>query len=159
MAVALVFAMKLRDPNIYLDDESEEFMATIQPPITKENYSDILRRSERTNSEIPDSSQSDDDENDAENSDNDETILATLSDETDNEEDDNDDEDDIELDSTARGKGRQRKKIWRNCYGESRLHLACKEKNGLKKVKQFVAEGVCDLIQCKINHFHFFSLG
>lgn len=147
MAVALVFAMKLRDPSIYLDDECEEFMASVQPPITKDNYSDILRRSERTSSDIPDSSHSnddegeDDDENDANNSDDDETILATLSDASDNEEDEGGVEED-EIDPSTRGKGRQRKKMWRNCYGESRLHLACKEKNGLKKVKQFIAEGV-----------------
>jgi hypothetical protein len=109
MAVALVFAMKLRDSNIYLDDELEEFIANIQPPITEENYSEILRRSERTNSEITDSSQSndaddDEDETNGDQSDGDEAILATLSDETDNEDDDDDEN---ELDSTIRGKGRQ----------------------------------------------------
>jgi uncharacterized Zn finger protein len=98
MAVALVFAMKLRDPKIYLDEDLEEFMVNIQPPITEENYSEILRRSERNNSEITDSLQSDEDE-----SDDDEAILATLSDETENE----DDEEENELDSTVRGRGRQ----------------------------------------------------
>ncbi len=105
MAVALVFAMKLRDPNIYLDDDLEEFIANIQPPITEENYSEILRRSERTHSEITDSSQSDDDEdeNNGNESDGDEAILATLSDETENE----DDDEENELDSTIGGKSRQ----------------------------------------------------
>ncbi|CAF5175448.1 unnamed protein product, partial [Rotaria magnacalcarata] len=70
------------------------------------------------------------------------------SDETDNEDDN--DEDDNELDSTIRSKRRQRKKLWRNCYGESRLHLACKEKNGIRKVKQFIAEG--DDINLQDNH-------
>jgi heme oxygenase len=105
MAIALVFAMKLRDSNIYLNDDLEEFIANIQPAITEENYSEILRRSERTNSEITDSSQSNDDESDENDSDNDETILATLSDGTENEDDD--DEEENELDSTTRGKGRQ----------------------------------------------------
>ncbi|CAF4073803.1 unnamed protein product [Rotaria sp. Silwood2] len=152
MAVSLVFAMKLRDPCIHLDDDLEEFMANIQPPITEENYSEILRRSERTNSEITDSLQynedSDDDNNANESDDDDEAILATLSDDTENEDDN--DEDENELDSTIRGKSRQRKKIWRNCYGESRLHLACKEKTGLKKVKQFISEG--DDINLQDNH-------
>ncbi|CAF4627766.1 unnamed protein product [Rotaria sp. Silwood1] len=156
MAVSLVFAMKLRDPCIHLDDDLEEFMANIQPPITEENYSEILRRSERTNSEITDSLQSNDDNdhddeeinaNESDDDDN-EAILATLSDETENEDDN--DEDENELDSTIRGKSRQRKKVWRNCYGESRLHLACKEKNGLKKVKQFISEG--DDINLQDNH-------
>ncbi|CAF0720580.1 unnamed protein product [Adineta steineri] len=151
MAVALVFAMKLRDPTIYLDDDLEEFISNIQPPITEENYSEILRRSERTNSEITDSSQSnddddDEDENNGNESDDDDAILATISDES----EDDDNEDDDELDSTIRGKGRQRKKIWRNCYGESRLHLACKEKSGLRKVKQFISEG--DDINLQDNH-------
>ena len=146
MAVALVFAMKLRDSSIYLDEELEDFIANIQPPITKDNYSEILRRSERTTSEVTDSQTSSDDEADGDDSDgdeseNDQTILATLSDETDNDDDDAD-EDENELDATTHGKSRLRKKIWRNCYGESRLHLACKEKNGLKKVKQFISEGV-----------------
>ncbi len=111
MAIALVFAMKLRDPNIHLDDDLEEFMANIQPPITKENYSEILRRSERSTSEITDSLQSNDDDDDDEENDrngsddDDEAILATLSDETENE-DDNEEEEN-ELDSTIRGKGRQ----------------------------------------------------
>ena len=144
MAVALVFSMKLRDSNIELDEELEDFMASTQPPITKDNCSEILRRSERTASEITDSAPSNDDDeeeddDDHDGSDNDQTILATLSDGTDN---DDDDEEDDELDATTRAKGRQRKKIWRNCYGESRLHLACKEKHGLKKVKLFVSEGV-----------------
>jgi len=110
MAVALVFAMKLRDPNIHLDDDLEEFMANIQPPITEENYSEILRRSERSNSEITDSLQSNDDNDEEENDrkesddDDDDAILATLSDETENEDDD---EEENELDSTIRGKGRQ----------------------------------------------------
>ena len=104
MAVALVFAMKLRDPTIHLNDDLEEFMANIQPPITEENYSEILRRSERSNSEITDSQQSDDDQNES-NDDNDDAILATISDESENEEEDNDE--DNELDSTIRGKGRQ----------------------------------------------------
>lgn len=101
MAVALVFAMKLRDPSIHLDDDLEEFMANIQPPITEDNYSEILRRSERTASEITDSLQSND-EDDNDESDNDDDILATLSDETENE-----DDEENELDSTIRGKGRQ----------------------------------------------------
>ena len=109
MAVALVFAMKLRDPTIYLDDDLEEFISNIQPPITEENYSEILRRSERTNSEITDSSQSNDDDDDDdehnENESDDDAILATISDESENEDDDN--EEDNELDSTIRGKGRQ----------------------------------------------------
>jgi len=46
MAVALVFAMKLRNRDIYLNDDLEEFLANIQPPITEENYSEILRCSE-----------------------------------------------------------------------------------------------------------------
>ncbi|CAF4180386.1 unnamed protein product, partial [Rotaria magnacalcarata] len=66
MAISLVFGMKLRDPSIHLDDDLEEFMANVQPPITKENYSEILRRAERTNSEITDSLQSNDDEDDEE---------------------------------------------------------------------------------------------
>jgi hypothetical protein len=107
MAVALVFAMKLRDSNIHLDDDLEDFMTNIQPPITEENYSEILRRSERNTGELTDSSQSNDEDDEDENeSDNDEAILATLSDETDNE-DDNDEEEDNELDSTIRGKSRQ----------------------------------------------------
>ena len=106
MAVALVFAMKLRDPNIHLDDDLEEFMTNIQPPITEENYSEILRRSERSNSEITDSAQSndEDDRNESDGDDDDDAILATLSDETENEDDD---EEENELDSTIRGKGRQ----------------------------------------------------
>ena len=86
MAVALVFAMKLRDPNIHLDDDLEEFMTNIQPPITEENYSEILRRSERSNSEITDSAQSndEDDRNESDGDDDDDAILATLSDETEN---------------------------------------------------------------------------
>ena len=116
MAVALVFAMKLRDKNIHLDDDLEDFMNNIQPPITKENYSEILQGSERTTSEITDSLQSnddDDEEDEDENeneSDNDEAILATLSDHTENEDDD--EEEDDELDSTIRGKGRQVKKYF-----------------------------------------------
>ncbi len=103
MAIALVFAMKLRDPNIHLDDELEDFMANVQPPITEENYSEILRRSERSNSEITDSLPSNDDDDDEEHESNDDdAILATLSDETDNE-----DDDENELDSTIRGKSRQ----------------------------------------------------
>lgn len=105
MAVALVFAMKLRDINIQLDDDLEEFMANVQPPITKENCSEILRRSERSNSEITDSLQSNDDDDDEEKeSDDDDAILATISDET---EDDDNDEEENELDSTIRGKSRQ----------------------------------------------------
>jgi hypothetical protein len=99
MAVALVFAMKLRDSNIHLDDDLEEFMANIQPRITEENYSEILRRSERSNSEI-----TDDDEENESGEDDDDAILATLSDETENE-DDNEEEN--ELDLTIRGKSRQ----------------------------------------------------
>ncbi|CAF3606260.1 unnamed protein product [Rotaria sordida] len=155
MAASLVFGMKLRDPRIRLDDDLEEFMANIQPSITKENYSEILRRTERSNSEITDSLQSNEDNddedtnaNESDDDDDDEAILATLSDETENEDDN--DEDENELDSTIRGKSRQRKKVWRNCYGESRLHLACKEKNGLKKVKQFISEG--DDINLQDNH-------
>ncbi|CAF0970998.1 unnamed protein product, partial [Adineta ricciae] len=152
MAVALVFALKLRDLSIHLDDELEEFIGSVQPPITEENYSEILRRAERTTSEITDSLQSNNDEDEDEGNvddDDDERILETLSDETDNEDDDGG-EDENELDSTLRGKGRQRRKIWRNCYGESRLHLACKEKNGLRKVKQFISEG--DDINLQDNH-------
>ncbi len=102
MAIALVFAMKLREPNIYLDEELEDFMANIQPPITEENYSEILRRSERSNSEITDSNNDDDDEENE--NDDDDAVLATLSDETENEDDD---EEENELDSTIRGKSRQ----------------------------------------------------
>ncbi|CAF4255069.1 unnamed protein product [Rotaria sp. Silwood2] len=40
--------------------------------------------------------------------------------------------------------------MWRNCYGENRLHLACKEKNCLEKVKQFISEG--DDINLQDNH-------
>ena len=106
MAIALVFAMKLRDPNTHLDDELEDFMANVQPPINEENYSEIVRRSERSTSEITDSLQSnDDDDDDVEERENDDdAVLATLSDETENEDDD---EDENELDSTIRGKGRQ----------------------------------------------------
>ena len=106
MAIALVFAMKLREPNIHLDDELEDFMANVQPPINEENYSEIVRRSERSASEITDSSQSNDDDDEAEEheNDDDDAVLATLSDETENEDDD---EDENELDSTIRGKGRQ----------------------------------------------------
>lgn len=43
--------MKLRDLNIRLNDDLETFMANIQPPITEENYNDILRCSERCVSE------------------------------------------------------------------------------------------------------------
>jgi hypothetical protein len=86
MAVALVFAMKLRDPQIHLNDDLEEFMANIQPPITEENYSEILRCSELIESENEDIS-----------------------------------------------------------YQENRLHLACKDKNALKKVKQFITDGVINL--------------
>jgi len=106
MAVALVFAMKLRNSNIHLDDDLEEFMANIQPPITEENYSEILRRSERTSSEITDSLQSNDDEENESDDDNDDdqAILATLTDESENEDDE---EEENELDSTIRGKSRQ----------------------------------------------------
>ena len=52
MAIALVLAMKLRDPNIRLDEDLETFMANIQPPITEENYNDILRCSERCANEL-----------------------------------------------------------------------------------------------------------
>jgi hypothetical protein len=58
MAVALVFAMKLRDSHIYLNDDLEEFIANIQPPITEENYSEILRCSERSTNEIDEKNQS-----------------------------------------------------------------------------------------------------
>lgn len=108
MAVALVFALKLRDPSIHLDDELEEFMGSMQPPITEENCSEILRRAERTTSEVTDSMQSndDDDDEDEENgSDDDEAVLATISDASDEEDDDGDDEND--LDSGVRGRGRQ----------------------------------------------------
>lgn len=109
MAVALVFAMKLRDRNIHLDEDLEEFMANVQPAITEENYSEILRRAERSNSEVTDSLQSneneDDDDEEEEEENDDDAILATLSDETENEDDDGGEED--ELDSTIRGKGRQ----------------------------------------------------
>lgn len=87
--------MKLRDRSIHLDEDLEDFMANVKPPITKENYSEILRRSERTNSEITDSLQSNDDDEDDnenesnENEDSDEAILATISDDTENE-DEND---------------------------------------------------------------------
>lgn len=47
MAVALIFAMKLRDSQIILNDDLEEFMRNIHPPITEDNYSDILRCTER----------------------------------------------------------------------------------------------------------------
>ena len=106
MAVALVFAMKLRDRNIHLDDELEEFMANVQPPITADNCSEILRRSERSNSEVTDSLQSNEneDDEDEEDGDDDDAVLATLSDETENEDED---EDENELESTIRGKGRQ----------------------------------------------------
>lgn len=162
MAVALVFAMKLRDPSIMLDDDMEDFISNINPPITEDNYSEILRRSERSSSEIDDScptndgDDDDDDEGEEDNgndSDNDQTILATLSDESDVEDDSNDDNGDDELDAAIHGKARQRKKIWRNCYGESRLHLACKEKNGLKKVKQFISEGVRNIIKSIVQWF------
>ncbi len=43
MAVALVFAMKLRDSRIYLNDDLEAFMTNLQPAVTEENYSEILR--------------------------------------------------------------------------------------------------------------------
>jgi hypothetical protein len=43
--------MKLRDSQIYLNDDLEEFMANIQPPITEENCSEILRCSECYSSE------------------------------------------------------------------------------------------------------------
>jgi hypothetical protein len=159
MAVALVFAMKLRSSHIHLDEDLEEFMAGVQPPITKDNCSEILRRSERTTSDSMDSlsnDDDDDDENQGDSSDNDEKILATLSNPSDDDDggdddddnDDDDDDDENELDTTTRGKGRQRKKIWRNCFGESRLHLACKEKHGLKKVKQFISEGVGTAAHC-----------
>jgi len=46
--------MKLRDSQIYLNDDLEEFTANIQPPITEENYSEILRCSERPSSESND---------------------------------------------------------------------------------------------------------
>jgi hypothetical protein len=52
MATALVFAMKLHDLHIYLNDDLEEFIANIQPPITEENYSEILRCSESNSNEI-----------------------------------------------------------------------------------------------------------
>jgi len=93
MAIALVFAMKLRHSHIYLNDDLEEFILNIQPPITEENYSEILRCSERSSSEITES--------------NDEiTEYPAVK------------------------------------YHENRLHVACKEKNGLKKVKQFISTGV-----------------
>jgi hypothetical protein len=88
MAVALVFAMKLRDSHIYLNDDLEEFIANIQPPITEENYSEILRRN---------STESDDEKNEIN-------------------------------------------------YHENRLHLACKEQNSLKKIKQFISTGVINII-------------
>ena len=134
MAVALVFAMKLRDSNIYLSDDLEEFIANIQPPITEENYSEILRRSERSTSEITDSSQSNDndDESDGNDSDNDETILATLSDATENEDDDEEEEEN-ELDSTTRGKGRQVKKNF-FFLPMSDLHFLFKEEKSLEKL-------------------------
>ncbi|CAF3924728.1 unnamed protein product [Adineta steineri] len=91
-AIALVFAMKQRDSLIYLNEELEEFIANIQPPITKENYNEILRYSERNSNE---SIQSDDEQNELDNT----------------------------HDST------------------NRLHLACKEKNGLTQVIQFISEG------------------
>ena len=47
MAVALIFAMKLRDSKIILTDDLEQFMKNIQPAITEENYSEILRCTER----------------------------------------------------------------------------------------------------------------
>ena len=107
MAAALVLGMKLRDSNIELDETLEDFMTNIQPTITKDNCSEILRRAERTSSEVTDScpSNEDEDRSDEDNSDNDETILATLSDATDDDEDENDGEN--ELDTSARGKGRQ----------------------------------------------------
>ena len=47
MAVALIFAMKLRHSEIILNDDLEEFMRNIHPPITEDNYGDILRCTER----------------------------------------------------------------------------------------------------------------
>lgn len=35
--------MKLRDSRIYLNEEFEDFITNIQPPINEENYSGILR--------------------------------------------------------------------------------------------------------------------
>jgi hypothetical protein len=93
MAVALVFAMKLRDPNIYLNDDLEEFIGNIQPPITQENYSEILRCSERNSNEI---NESDEEKNESPHIN----------------------------------------------YHENRLHLACKEGDSLKKIKQFISTGV-----------------
>ncbi|UJR20716.1 hypothetical protein I4U23_023838 [Adineta vaga] len=97
MAIALVFAMKLRDSNIHLNDDLETFMINIQPPINEENYSDILRCSERCANEL-------------------------IPSETDQLEDENSTLNNI-------------------CYSKTRLHLACKEKVGLKKVIQLITEG------------------
>ena len=43
--------MKVREPQIHLNDDLEQFMANIQPPITEENYSEILRCSESIENE------------------------------------------------------------------------------------------------------------
>ncbi|CAF2600649.1 unnamed protein product [Rotaria sp. Silwood2] len=113
MAVALVFAMKLRDSHIYLNDDLEEFMANIQPPITEENYSEILRCSERCFNEITNLMESDE-------------ILI-----------DNDDNEEENQETIPDRKGLM--KI--NYSHENRLHFACNEKNGLEKVKQYIIEG------------------
>jgi len=137
MAVALVFAMKIRDSSIQLDDDLEEFMVNIQPPITEENYSEILRRAERSNSEITDSLQSNDDEDEEDEdekeneSGDDDAVLATLSDETENEDDENDEEN--ELDSTIRGKARQVNKH-DECYFFSSYFSQYIEEKSLEKL-------------------------
>ncbi|CAF0793498.1 unnamed protein product [Adineta ricciae] len=97
MAIALVLAMKLRDSNIRLDEDLETFMANIQPPITEENYNDILRCSERCVNELMQSDNKQVQEG-----------MTTLN---------------------------------NICHSKTRLHLACKEKTGLKTVMQFIAEG------------------
>ncbi|CAF0877805.1 unnamed protein product [Rotaria sp. Silwood1] len=113
MTVALVFAMKLRDSHICLNDDLEEFMANIQPPITEENYSEILRCSEHCSNEITNLTESDE----------------NLTDSADNIEENH--------------KIIQHRKGLMKIYSshENRLHLACKEKNGLEKVKQYIIEG------------------
>ncbi|CAF0957106.1 unnamed protein product [Rotaria sordida] len=114
MAVALVFAMKLRNSHIYLNDDLEEFIANIQPPITEENYSEILRCSECYFNEIT-------------------NLIESHENLTDN--DDDNDEENHEI-------IQNRKDLMKiNSSHENRLNLACKEKNGLEKIKQYIIEG------------------
>lgn len=96
--------MKLRDTNIYLNDDLEEFIRNIQPPITQENYSEILRCSNEmieSNDEISE--------------------YPKVN------------------------------------YHENRLHLACKDKQGLKKIKQFISTGV--ITQSYFSFYFSFYLG